>query len=266
MVRVRAIPCLQLARGSLVKTVKFANPQYIGDPLNTARIFNELEVDELAVIDIEASRQGREPQWGVLQDLANECFMPLSYGGGIADASTAGRLYRLGFEKLILNTAAVDNTPLLTELSRCYGSQAVIGAIDVRKTWSGRYAVTSRSGTRTHRLDPEVWAKRLEDFGVGEILLTSVDREGTWRGYDIALTARVCAAVRVPVIANGGAGSLDDVKAVLTNGGASAVALGSMVVYQGKDRGVLVNFPETADLARALDHSSHLPGPALAAK
>jgi len=256
VLRVRVIPCLQLRGNALVKTVRFSAPAYIGDPINTVRIFNELEVDELAFVDIEATRTGRGPDWDVLREIADECFMPLAYGGGIADVETAERLFSMGFEKVILNTATVTRPEIVTEIARRYGTQAVIAAVDVRTNWRGRYLVATVSGTKTEKIEPDVWAARMESAGAGEILLTSIDREGTWRGYDVALTGTVTAAVRVPVIANGGAGSLANIREVVRDGRASAVALGSMVVYQGQGLGVLVSFPDRVDLARALAEES----------
>lgn len=253
MLRTRVIPCLQLRGGSLVKTVNFKDPAYIGDPINTVRIFNELEVDELAFVDIEASRNGRAPDLRVLREIADECFMPLSYGGGISDMTTAEWIFAIGFEKLILNTATFTRPELVTQLARRYGSQAVIAAIDVKRSRLGRYEVAMRSGTRRESIAPEAWARQVEERGAGEILLTSIDREGTWRGFDVVLTARVAEAVKVPVIAHGGAGCLDHIREVVSHGGASAVALGSMVVFQNRGMGVLVNFPDREALSAALE-------------
>lgn len=252
MLRVRVIPCLLLRQGTLVKTVRFRDPAYIGDPINTVRIFNELEVDELAFLDIGASVEQRAPDLGVLQQIADECFMPLSYGGGIRDLVTAERILQIGFEKVIINSAACDNPALITELARRFGSQAVIGAIDVRRTLLGGYRVSSRSATREHPRPAVEWAQELERRGAGELLLTSVEREGTWQGLDLQLTARVADAVGIPVIAHGGAGNIEHIRAAVHGGHASAVALGSLVVYQAQGRGVLVNFPDKAALARAL--------------
>lgn len=252
MLRVRVIPCLLLKAGGLVKTVRFRRPSYIGDPVNTVRIFNELEVDELAFLDISASVEERDPDLGQLQQIADECFMPLAYGGGIRDVATAERILQIGFEKVIVNSAAFENPRLITELARRFGSQAVIASIDVTRPAFGGYQVVSRSATRAQRRAPVEWARQVETLGAGEILLTSVEREGTWRGFDLALTARVAQAVGIPVIAHGGAGSVEDIGAAVHEGGASAVALGSMVVYQSKGMGVLVNFPDKTALARAL--------------
>ena len=255
MLRIRVIPCLLLRQGSLVKTVRFRNPGYVGDPINTVRIFNELEVDELAFLDITASVAERAPDLGVLRQIADECFMPLSYGGGVRDVATAERIMQIGFEKVIVNSAACDNPGLISDLARRFGSQAVIVAIDVDRSFLGAYRVTSRSATRTERQSPVEWARESQSRGAGEILLTSVEREGTWQGIDVPLTARVATAVSIPVIAHGGAGSIAHIRAAVHEGGASAVALGSLVVYQNRGMGVLVNFPDKLALEGALNHA-----------
>lgn len=252
MLRTRVIPCLLIKGESLVKTVRFENPAYIGDPVNTARIFNELEVDELALLDITASKEARGPNFRILHEVSNECFMPLSYGGGIRDLATAERIFQIGFEKVVINTASFRSPRLVTDMAKRFGSQSIIVAIDVRKNILGKYQVTSLSGTANERRHPVEWASEVERLGAGEILLTSVDREGTWGGFDVALTAQVAEAVTIPVIANGGAGSIDHIGEVLKKGRASAVAIGSMVVYQGKGLGVLVNFPDARRLKEVL--------------
>jgi cyclase len=252
MLQTRIIPCLLLRNEALVKTVKFDKFRYIGDPLNTCRIFNELEVDELVFLDITASRENRLPNFKILQEITNECFMPLSYGGGIGDVETAEKIFRIGFEKIVLNTYPFENPAFITELANAFGSQSVVVAIDVKKSILWKYQVYSLSGTINQTRNPVEWAKEVEDRGAGEIILTSIDREGTWKGFDIELTASVAQAVSIPVIAHGGAGMVDHIREVVKKGHASSVALGNMVVFQGKDLGVLVNFPEHDELASAL--------------
>ena len=253
MLKTRIIPCLLLHNECLVKTVQFKKFNYIGDPANTFMIFNEIEVDELAFLDITASRENRGPNLKILQEIADECFMPLSYGGGIRSVQTAEHIFSIGFEKIILNTYPFEDVTIITELSKAFGSQSIIVAIDVKRNFFGKYQVCSHSGIVNRKRDPVEWAKAIEDQGAGEILLTSIDREGTWKGFDIELTARVAQAVSIPVIAHGGAGSVRHIGEAVKQGLASAVALGSMVVYQGKDLGVLVNFPDRADLNNAID-------------
>ena len=256
MLQTRVIPCLLLHGESLVKTVRFRSLDYIGDPINTVRIFNELEVDELILLDIEAPRLSNGPNFEFLSQITNECFMPLAYGGGVSSLEDMKRLFGLGFEKVALNTAAFSNPKLITEAASLFGSQSIIGSIDVRRNFFGRYAAFSKAGDVKMEKSPIDWAKQLAELGAGELLLTSIDMEGTWNGYDLALLKSVTSAVNVPVIANGGAGSLAHIRQAVCEAGASAVALGSMVVYQAKGLGVLVNFPDKTLLKSALDDST----------
>jgi len=240
----RIIPSLQLLNERLVKTIKFGHPQYIGDPVNTVRIFNELEVDELCFLDISATLEKKEPHYFLLQQIANECFMPLSYGGGITGIEQAKKIIRSGFEKIILNTAALQHPHLIKEFAEQLGSQAVVLSIDVKKNLLGKYIVMSHSGTKKTEKEPAQWAMEAQELGAGEILLTSIDREGTWNGFDIALAKKVMDSVSIPVIAQGGAGSPEDIHTLLQAAPVSAVALGSMLVFQKKGMGVLINFPK----------------------
>jgi len=252
MLRTRIIPALLLRNESLVKTVRFGKFTYVGDPANTVRIFNELEVDELLFLDITASREKRGPNMKVLGDIANECFMPLGYGGGISSFDQAKAVFDTGFEKVAINTHATDNPKLIQNIASQYGSQALIVSIDVKKGLFGRRSVRSLGGRyKTHR-DPVAWAKEVEELGAGEILLTSIDAEGTWIGFDYELVQEVTSAVSIPVIAHGGAGTLAHIHQVVKECHASAVALGSMVVFQKKGMGVLVNFPEAEKLQEVL--------------
>ena len=250
MLKVRIIPCLQLIDQSLVKTVQFGKYGYIGDPINTVRIFNELEVDELCFLDIRATVQKRTPNLKILSEIANECFMPLSYGGGVRDADTAKKILSIGFEKIIINTAAIESPALITEIARHSGNQSVIVSIDVKKSIWGSYTVYSHDGTIKTKLNPIEWSKLVEEYGAGELLITSMDQDGTWKGFDNEIIRNISEAVSIPVIANGGAGSMNDIGAAVREGKASAVALGSMVVYQQKGMGVLVNFPDKESLKK----------------
>lgn len=252
MLRTRIIPALLLRNESLVKTVRFDKFTYVGDPCNTVRIFNELEVDELLFLDITATREGRSPNLKVLADIANECFMPLGYGGGIRSLDHAKAIFDIGFEKVAINSCTVENPAVLTEIARQYGSQAVIASIDVKTGYWGKPTVRTVAGKRATNLDPVEWAKEVESRGAGEILLTSIDREGTWEGYDLELIKRVTDSVSIPVIAHGGAGCVDDIGRVVKQAGASAVALGSIVVFQKMGMGVLVNFPDQKRLEDVL--------------
>ena len=252
MLQTRVIPCLQLIEDSLVKTVRFTKHQYIGDPVNTVRIFNELEVDELCFLDIRATIEDREPSYNILKEIANECFMPLSYGGGINTLKQAETVFKIGFEKLVLNSAPFKDISLISDIADIYGNQAVVIAVDVRKNIWGKYEVYSNSGKINQKKSPNEWIKMVEDAGAGEILLTSIDREGTWKGLDYELIMQVTKNTVLPVIANGGANSIEDIGIAVKNSRASAVALGSMIVYQGKGLGVLVNFPDQEKLKQAI--------------
>ena len=248
MLRKRIIPVLLLRDGCLVKPVRFGKFTYVGDPCNTVRIFNELEVDELCVLDISTNRSVRGPDLRVISDLAEECFMPLAYGGGIQSFDHARRIFDLGVEKVVLNTAAVDKPELITEIASIYGSQAVVVSIDVKKDLFGTQSVRTTNGRFNARLDPADWAKEVERRGAGEILLTCIDREGTWQGFDLGLVKRVADVVSLPVIAHGGAGCSLHIQQALKESNASAVALGSMVVFHRKGMGILVNYPTAAEL------------------
>jgi len=252
MLRTRVIPVLLLRDESLVKTVRFGNFTYVGDPCNTLRIFNELEVDELLFLDITATRERRGPNLKVLSDIANECFMPLGYGGGVQTLDQAKSIFDIGFEKVAINSFAVERPEFISELAKHYGNQAVIASIDVKKGFFRKNLVRTRSGRSPTQLEPVAWAKELESRGAGEILLTSIDKEGTWDGFYLELVKSVTDAVNIPVIAHGGAGSIRDIAQVVQVSGASAVALGSMVVFQKKGMGVLVNFPDMQLLKRVL--------------
>lgn len=253
MLRTRVIPALLLRNESLVKTIRFGEFTYVGDPCNTVRIFNELEVDELAFLDITATNEGRSPNLRVLAQIANECFMPLSYGGGIRTLADAKAVFDIGFEKITVNSYAMENPQFISELAGHYGSQAVIASIDVKKSIWGRYQVRTHAGKQSSGRQPVEWATELESRGAGEILLTSIDREGTWDGFDLELIKSVTDAVNIPVIAHGGAGTLEHIGKAVKEAGASAVALGSMVVFQKKGMGVLVNFPDKAQLKKMIE-------------
>jgi cyclase len=252
MLRARIIPTLLLRNDSLVKTIRFGRFAYVGDPCNTVRIFNELEVDELLFLDIDASRKNRGPNLRVLTDIASECFMPLGYGGGIASLAQAREIFNIGFEKIALNTHAESNPKLISEIADHYGTQSVIVSIDTKKFFWGKESVRTLSGRCNTQRDPVAWAIEVEKMGAGEILLTSIDREGSWDGFDLDLVKRVTDAVSIPVIAHGGAGTLEHIRKAIDVSHASAVALGSMVVFQKKGLGVLVNFPEKRELQAVL--------------
>lgn len=251
MLKVRAIPCLLLSNGSLVKTVQFSNPTYVGDPVNSVKIFNEMEVDEIAILDINASANNKEPDLDLLADLASECFMPLAYGGGINTIEMCRKIFSIGIEKIVINTAALENPRLIDKAAHEFGSQSIVIALDIRQKRDKSYAVTGCSGRKETKMTAIDWAREVENRGAGEIFLNSIDRDGMMNGYDLDLIQQICSSINIPVIACGGAGQLNDLKPAVV-AGASAMALGSLVVYQGKNRSVLIHFPTRQELENEL--------------
>ncbi len=251
MLRARVIPCLLLRNMGLVKTVRFDKPKYVGDPMNAVKIFNEKEVDELIILDIEASKRGAEPNYELLADIASECFMPVCYGGGVSSVAQALRLVQLGIEKIAVNSAAIADRELVPALSDVLGSQSVVVGIDVKRDWMGRYRVYNASAKKLTDRSPEAYAVELAEAGAGELFLNDVDRDGEQSGYDLRLVEKVARAVPVPVIACGGAAQLNDFAAAV-GAGASAVAAGSMFVFQGRHRAVLISYPPYKELERLM--------------
>jgi cyclase len=242
------IPCLLLQDGGLVKTVRFKKSTYVGDPINALRIFNDKGSDELFVLDISATPQRRAPSFDYIEQLASECFMPLAYGGGIRRPEDVRQLIRLGVEKCVINTGAVENPELISAVADLVGSQSVVVSIDAIKDIWGRYRTAVRCGSERTVHDPVDIARRAESKGAGEILLTAVHREGTMEGYDLELIRRVTRAVSIPVVANGGARTVEDFVLAVRDGGASAVAAGAMFVFKGPHRAVLINVPGQNEL------------------
>ncbi len=244
---VRVIPTLLLKGEGLVKTQQFKNPVYIGDPINAVRIFNEKEVDELVLLDISASAEKRDPKYDWIRDIVSESFMPIGYGGGIRNIEQAKELFDTGIEKLIINSASTD-LAFLSSLANIYGSQSVVVCIDARKNFLGNYFVYTQNGTLKNKMSPDKMARAVVDAGAGEIIIQSIDKEGTMRGYDIDLIHMVSTAVNVPVVASGGAGSQEHLREAILKGGASAVTAGSLFVFKGKHRGVLISYPSPVEL------------------
>lgn len=246
MLRPRIIPCLLVHNGGLVKTVGFKAPKYVGDPINAVKIFNEKEADELVVLDIDASVKGAEPNYALIAKLAAECRMPLCYGGGITSAHQAARIIDLGVEKVSVSAAAIARPALLGEMAAAIGRQSVVAVIDVRKK-SGLFAsgqeVCTHNATRAHPQDPIALARQLEAAGAGEIVFNSVERDGTMKGYDLDLAQRLRSALSVPLTVLGGAGSLDHVGALIERCGVVGAAAGSLFVFKGQYRAVLINYP-----------------------
>jgi len=253
MLAARIIPCLLLKNAGLVKTVKFRDPRYLGDPINIVKIFNDKEVDELIFLDISSTREGKPIQYDMIRDIASECFMPLSYGGGIRTVDEIRTLLGIGVEKVAINTSSVTNPDLIRDAAKRFGSSTVIVSIDVKKNLLGKYEVFIRGGSQNAKIDPVAHARKMQDLGAGEILINSIDRDGTMEGYDLHLIERVSSAVRIPVIACGGAGRPEDLKAAILQGKASAAAAGSMFVFQGPHRAVLISYPTQKELKRLFE-------------
>ncbi|MBY0496025.1 MAG: AglZ/HisF2 family acetamidino modification protein [Cyanobacteria bacterium] len=246
MLRPRITPCLLLKGGGLVKTVQFGSPKYVGDPINAVRIFNEKEVDELIVVDIDATAQNREPNYGVIKNLAAECRMPLCYGGGVKSVEQFQQLVALGVEKVSIGSAAVENPKLIREASIRVGSQSVVVVLDVTRK-SGTYLVATHNGARITAHTPVELAKQVEDLGAGEIVINDIDRDGTMTGYDLELVSAVRDSTTLPITAIGGAGSLDDIGGLIRRFGIIGAAAGSLFVFKGSFRAVLITYLSRAE-------------------
>lgn len=247
MGRPRVIPCLLLSGRRLVKTVQFAAPKYVGDPVNALRIFNEKEVDELLLLDIDASKRKAGPHFELIKELVSECFMPLAYGGGVSSIEQVEKLLAAGVEKIVMNSAFFHTPALISEVARRHGSQCMVVSIDVKKGLLGRTQTFSHAGRTAAPRDPVEAAQRAAELGAGEIFLNSVDRDGSMRGYDLGLLQNVARAVEIPVIACGSAGSVADFRAAI-DAGASAVAAGSRFVFHGPHRAVLISYLSQPEL------------------
>lgn len=246
--RPRLIPCLTMIKRGLVKTTKFSNPRYLGDPINTVKIFNGKGVDELCILDIRATLEKRGPDFEYLKDIAGEAFMPLSYGGGITKISEIEKLFYIGYEKIVINTSFVTNPALVREAVVVAGSQSIVVSIDVKNEMFGKRSCYTHDGTIKVKESPIILAKMAEEMGSGEILLNSMTYDGTMLGYDLELVKQVVQAVSIPVIACGGAKDIHDFKRVLEKGGAHAAAAGSLYVYYGKQKAVLITAPDEKEL------------------
>jgi cyclase len=239
----RLIPCLLLQDGGLVKTEKFKNPKYVGDPINAIRIFNDKYVDELIFLDINASRLKKELDYDLIERIAGECFMPLCYGGGIKTLEQAKKLIALGVEKISINSTAIHNLELIKQLVAELGSQSVVGAIDIKRNFWGKEYVYDSSRRRITNLNPLTHTQNLVDAGVGEIFINDVSRDGTFSGYNTALVSNIAGKINVPLIACGGANSIENMQEIF-KAGASAAAAGSLFVFYGPHRAVLINYPD----------------------
>jgi imidazole glycerol-phosphate synthase subunit HisF len=251
MLRHRVIPVLLLKNNGLVKTIRFKDPVYLGDPINAVKIFNEKEVDELILLDITATNEKREPNYRRIEDIVSESFMPIAYGGGITKLEQIEKLFKLGIEKVILNSIAHSNPALIKQATQIFGNQSIVVAIDIKKDFFGKINIFTHSGYRKQRIDLIQFLHLIEDLGTGEIFINSIDRDGTMKGYDINLIKQVSENVSVPVIASGGAGKIEDFLEAI-EAGASAVSAGAMFVFQGIYRAVLISYPRYEELEKLM--------------
>ena len=251
MVRTRVMPCLLLKNGGLVKTVKFKSDQYIGDPINAVRIYNQKEVDELVLFDISRTSLGKPVDFGLIEKIAAQCFMPVCYGGGVKTLEDFKILFSLGVEKVSVSSLIFDDPEVIRHAVDIFGSQSIIATIDISKSlFRSTYVIKTHSGRVKQDVRISDIVAHCETLGVGEIIVNNISQDGSWEGFDIALLKILTVNAKVPVVAVGGAGSLDDARRAVRDGGASAVCLGSMAVFQSKDMGVLIKFPKSTELEK----------------
>jgi len=243
MLRPRIIPCLLVHDKGLVKTVQFKDPKYVGDPLNAVRIFNEKETDELMVLDIDATKEHREPDYKMIENIAAECRMPLCYGGGVKTVDQAHKIFSLGVEKIAISSAAIENPQLITEMANRVGNQSVVVVIDVKKKFFGGYEVFTHNGKKSTGKQPQEIAALMQEMGAGEIVVNSIDKDGVMTGYDLELVQKVRKSISIPLTVLGGVGSLSDIGSLISEHGIIGAAVGSLFVFKGKYKAVLINYP-----------------------
>ncbi len=244
MLRPRIIPSLLIHQGGLVKTESFKNPKYVGDPINAVKIFNEKEVDELAVFDIDATVFNKEPDYALIEKLANQSRMPICYGGGVKTVEQAQKIFGLGIEKIALSSSVIDDSFLISEISKRVGSQSVIIVLDIKKKLFGGYEIYTHNGKRSTGIDPISFASRVQELGAGEIIINSIDNDGIMKGFDLNLISKIREVVTIPLTVLGGAGDINDIKKVIQKFGIIGVAAGSLFVFKGKYKAVLINYPD----------------------
>lgn len=247
MLRPRIIPCLLVKDKGLVKTVHFKNPKYVGDPINAVRIFNEKQVDELTVLDIDASAENREPDYRMIENLAAECRMPLCYGGGVKTTAQAQRIFSLGVEKIAISSAAVEDPTLVARIAERVGNQSVVVILDVKKKLLGGYEVYTNNGKKATGKNPFELVKQLEQLGAGEVVINSIDQDGVMKGYDLNLAEKIRATTHLPLTILGGAGSLEDIGKLISKFGIIGASAGSLFVFKGVYKAVLINYPAPLD-------------------
>ena len=250
----RIIPCLLVHNKGLVKTTNFKDPKYVGDPINAVKIFNEKEADELTVLDIDATVENRLPDFKLIKHLANESRMPLCYGGGIKTVDVGLRILGLGIEKISLSSIVVENPKIVNDISSRVGNQSVVVTLDIKKKkFSTKFEILTHNGKKKTGINPEEFVKKLEDLGAGEIVINSIDRDGTMNGYDLELIERIRENVSVPLTALGGAGFYDNLGELIKKFGIIGAGAGSLFVFKGKYRAVLINYPDFKEKKRLID-------------
>ena len=259
MLRPRIIPCLLVQDKGLVKTVNFKNPKYVGDPINAVRIFNEKQVDELTVLDIDASVENREPDYKMIENLAAECRMPLCYGGGVKTPEQAQRIFSLGVEKIAISSAAVQDPSLITRIAERVGSQSVVVIIDVKHKLLGGYEVYINNGKKATGKNPFEYAKQLEALGAGEIVVNSIDHDGVMKGYDMTLAEKMRSVTSLPLTILGGAGTVEDIGKLINKFGIIGASAGSLFVFKGVYKAVLINYPNASEKDELIKNSFQLP-------
>lgn len=259
----RIIPCLLIEDGGMVKTRRFGKRTYLGDPVNVINLFNQFEVDEIVLLDIGATSAGRSPDFDLIESVAGECWVPLTYGGGIRSTADIERIILSGVEKVVIGHSAAENLDLVADAALTFGTQCIVGSIDAKRKLFGGYEVRVTNAKRKLRIAPGERARQLEDAGAGEILLQSIDHDGEMDGYDLDLIKEVTEATTIPVVACGGAGERTELVQPIRDAGASAAAAGSIFVYSGQERGVLINFPERGFLEDLLGGVSNTPSQSL---
>ena len=254
MLRYRIIPTLLLHDKGLYKTVKYSikKGKYVGDPINAIKIFNDKGVDELIFLDIDASKEKRGPDFNMLKNIASECFMPVGYGGGITTMEQIKQIFQIGIEKVILNSVLLEDLSLLKNASKDFGAQSIVASVDIKKNLFGKYKIYNSAKQKNSDLDIKKHLQSLEENGAGEIYISSVDKDGTFEGYDIELMKDISKDIKVPVIINGGAKSISDFSRAIKECGVSAVSAGSMFVFNGPHKAVLITYPEYEKLEEKL--------------
>ncbi len=254
MLNPRIIPCLLIENKGLVKTVQFSSPKYVGDPLNAVKIFNEKSVDELIVLDIQSTTKNREPNYKMIANIALECRMPLCYGGGIKTKQQALKIFKLGVEKIAISSAAIDNPKIISEIANIVGNQSVVIVIDVKKRrYSDKYEIFTHNGRKKSSRDPIDFAKQAEQLGCGELVINSIENDGLMNGYDRKIINKIRNAISIPMTVLGGAGELDDIGKIIKEHGIIGVAAGSLFVFKGKYKAVLINYPNEIEKEKLID-------------